>query len=965
MTKRIIALVLILFAISASCQAQKNKDKFDKAFADSLITIAEQTERKDPDKAFQYYKQAIEYTKKSSTNWMLLRIANNAIKFCNKTYRVHDGIKLCNEISDICNGDTDLKPKDLADFYTWRGDLYNSMGEYEQALGSFYSALDIADTLAECAPTVISACFKAISVLVKAGYEIQEVDYLHECYVEANNRLRHSGLSTAVTETKFYITERQYYMTCANHEMSLLKWDTAVMWYKKSIEETIKKRPHLKDYLSTDTRSWDLSERIETYRLVGDDNEISKLYEIATTELADEVSSDMFGLYYNLGLHYLYKGETSKAKFLFDKAYDLGQKSYKNASAYNFDCLMHLMECYSAEKDYASAKQKADMLKEMIPQLFNTELNNLVMKYYELRGEAEFFDGDTSAIERNLSHTALLLEKLLKYKFGFLNSEEFTEFWSRYNSSCSEILAGALLLDGKCSNDFKKLVYKVELGQKNINFISQNRVKKVSRLSDELRQDYYELLRLKRKLLEIEPMSSADKVALYIQMKFYETELAKHFDTTITNILNVDFDKIKRNLKDGEIAVEFVQVYEYHLSTSLAYPEKCNHDYAAIAFNNKMEAPEIIKLFSKKEIEEFYLNDTLTLARALSERQPSTIAEIYNNKNLSSLIWSRILSKFPSPSKIYFSPTGLLYSLAIENLPTAGNKTMSDTYKMERISSTVMLLPRMPKFMFDDITLFGGINYDTPLEMQKNNALYYIGDKKFTDRYCHRLQASIINGDKNSNSDSIATRKKLSQGYKQLASTYEECDYVAKMANNKQITFIYGDSAVEESFKFYSLKKPNIIHVASHGFFNPNHKTPNDLLSNSGLVFAGANNYLANQKLPRNIDDGFLTASEISELDLSDTRLAVLSACETGLGIVNSDGLFGLERGLKLAGVESILMSLWSISDSATSLFMRKFYGALLSGNTPREALASAQQYLRSGNRFSHPFYWAGFVLLD
>ncbi|MBQ3690491.1 MAG: CHAT domain-containing protein [Bacteroidales bacterium] len=204
--------------------------------------------------------------------------------------------------------------------------------------------------------------------------------------------------------------------------------------------------------------------------------------------------------------------------------------------------------------------------------------------------------------------------------------------------------------------------------------------------------------------------------------------------------------------------------------------------------------------------------------------------------------------------------------------------------------------------------------------------------------------------------------------YKYLNAAYEECDYVLKKAKDKNVTFFYGDSAVEESFKYCVLKRPEIIHIATHGFYDEYFSGEDELnapLFSSSLVFAGVNNYMKNKDIPQNIDDGFLSAMEISEYDLSNTKLAVLSACETGLGFVNSDGIFGLQRGFKLSGAQSVLMSLWSISDEATSIFMRKFYASLLSGETPHQSLRIATDYLKEGNRFSHPYYWAGFVLVE
>ena len=83
-------------------------------------------------------------------------------------------------------------------------------------------------------------------------------------------------------------------------------------------------------------------------------------------------------------------------------------------------------------------------------------------------------------------------------------------------------------------------------------------------------------------------------------------------------------------------------------------------------------------------------------------------------------------------------------------------------------------------------------------------------------------------------------------------------------------------------------------------------------------------------------EDGILTAEEIAGMDLSNTDLLVLSACQTGLGDVTSEGVYGLQRGFKIAGVNSIIMSLWEVNDSATEVMMTKFYQNLAAGKSKR-----------------------------
>jgi CHAT domain-containing protein/Tfp pilus assembly protein PilF len=189
-----------------------------------------------------------------------------------------------------------------------------------------------------------------------------------------------------------------------------------------------------------------------------------------------------------------------------------------------------------------------------------------------------------------------------------------------------------------------------------------------------------------------------------------------------------------------------------------------------------------------------------------------------------------------------------------------------------------------------------------------------------------------------------------------------------------------GAQATEAAIK--QVRGPLILHVATHGFFLADRKlatpggtglgseegaaglkqthdalTENPLLR-AGLILAGIKQ---NQSGPG--EDGVLTALEAAELNLWETKLVTLSACDTGLGEVkNGDGVYGLRRALALAGSESQVMSLWKVADKATRELMVGYYTGLQRGEGRNEALRNVQlQMLRSGER-RHPYYWAGFI---
>ena len=132
----------------------------------------------------------------------------------------------------------------------------------------------------------------------------------------------------------------------------------------------------------------------------------------------------------------------------------------------------------------------------------------------------------------------------------------------------------------------------------------------------------------------------------------------------------------------------------------------------------------------------------------------------------------------------------------------------------------------------------------------------------------------------------------------------------------------------------------------------------------SGLLMSGANVVLRGMRLPQGIENGVLTAREISQLDLRGLDLIVLSACQTGQGELKEDGVYGLQRAFKKAGAKTLVMSLWSVNDAATQQMMSAFYTALASGQTRFRAFQTAQQSVRDAG-YTDPFYWASFIMLD
>jgi len=189
-------------------------------------------------------------------------------------------------------------------------------------------------------------------------------------------------------------------------------------------------------------------------------------------------------------------------------------------------------------------------------------------------------------------------------------------------------------------------------------------------------------------------------------------------------------------------------------------------------------------------------------------------------------------------------------------------------------------------------------------------------------------------------------------------------DHILRSKNWKTTALLKGN-ATERNLK--KIQSPGILHVATHGFFSAefvslNEEAKKDFLFHSGIVLSGANRQIERETIPFR-DDGIVAAYEVMNLDLSQTDLVVLSACETGLGkIENGEGVYGLQRSFLQAGARNVMISLWKVDDIYTKELMIRFYTYLSRGFSKRESLKLAE--LDQMKHVPDPKHWGGFILI-
>ena len=434
-----------------------------------------------------------------------------------------------------------------------------------------------------------------------------------------------------------------------------------------------------------------------------------------------------------------------------------------------------------------------------------------------------------------------------------------------------------------------------------------------------------------------------------------EKELTKESATfsQFKKSLSITWNQVK--LKKHEAVIDLV-AFDYYKKKTIDSESKV---YGAFIVKKDSKFPKFISLFEEKQLDSLLLRNKSIISSTRINNQ-------YKDKAISDLFLKPLENEFKSITTIYLSPSGLGHQIDFAALPISGNQTLGEKYNLHILSSPAELVDykvsSLDKKSNIELLLYGGIDYN------KSNPKAEI-DKEIVE-HTNDIAA-------------LRTQSGIS-GFDYLNGTNNEINHIQLKGNlNGFTTNVYKESeATEESIKQLDGRTtPYVLHLATHGFFfpDPKQEIPNDIFTEqgkskiykasddpmlrSGLLFAGANKYWGKAAENTGSDDGILTASEISNLDLSACQLVVLSACETGLGeIKGSEGVFGLQRAFKMAGVKNIIMSLWKVPDTQTSELFDIFYSECFAGKSIHDAFQSAQSQMKF--KYS-PYYWAGFVLLE
>jgi CHAT domain-containing protein len=346
---------------------------------------------------------------------------------------------------------------------------------------------------------------------------------------------------------------------------------------------------------------------------------------------------------------------------------------------------------------------------------------------------------------------------------------------------------------------------------------------------------------------------------------------------------------------------------------------------------------------------------------AAQEKAASSFDE--HGAKLRQAIFDPLRGALRDRKRVFLSPDGDLTQLPFEVLPTERGSRLIYDYQFSYVA------------VGRDVLRFGRPSNGEPAKA------VVLGDPDFDlDSGPNPLPQSSCTKDegvKTGRRSRYLDRAKLR--FERLAGTRTECEHIVSLLEAE----LWLDRAALET-RLKACRSPRILHLATHGFFLEDQKhdsrgwgasssfvgseigrfsgpaLENPLLR-SGLALAGVNTWLKNGRVAQEAEDGLLTAEDVASMDLLDTDLVVLSACETGLGEVHiGEGVMGLRRSFALAGAKTLVMSLWNVPDIQTQQLMEIFYRRVMAGEGRAEALRNAQLVLKA--KYPDPLYWGAFI---
>ncbi|MBK8956454.1 MAG: CHAT domain-containing protein [Saprospiraceae bacterium] len=586
--------------------------------------------------------------------------------------------------------------------------------------------------------------------------------------------------------------------------------------------------------------------------------------------------------------------------------------------------------------------------------------------------------GDYERAEFCFTELSGLNKHILERALHHLSEREMDNYLAGFEKSQNEILTSAQ----KTKNEGMVAVsYDNSLFYKGFLLNEFSRLRQISYKNPVTTEKYNELRAIGRRLATeyskpIKERNQSKVAELEEKVNVIEKDLAQMVAGYRETRKQLSWKDLQIKLKPEEAAIEFVH-FDYYKED-----QSDSTFYEALVLRPEKRGPVFIPLFEQRSLDSLLVTS--------GDRKADYVNKLYTHasrgvqtldakqRTLYELIWKPLENELGGIRTIYYSPTGLLHRLHLAAIPVTAEENLTDRYKLVALNSTrQVIFPDEGSFSSNEAVLLGGLKY-TIDTTQTND---------------EQIQANQPDQQKMDGSMASVMRGGL---WEYLSGTDLEVKKIHKlmMASGLNAAIYSGNKGTEEIFKQFGTEResPKVLHIATHGyFFEDTHvpvgssenrdrstdvnkdsvreesifKISENPMMRSGLILAGGNARWQGKRPLGEGEDGVLTAYEISQMNLSNTELVVLSACETGLGdIQGNEGVYGLQRAFKIAGVKYIIMSLWQVPDKQTSMLMITFYKKWLEEKMSiPDAFHAAQKELRDLG--FDPYQWAGFVLIE
>lgn len=601
-------------------------------------------------------------------------------------------------------------------------------------------------------------------------------------------------------------------------------------------------------------------------------------------------------------------------------------------------------DIYYRQKKYNRGERFYEEAKKQFEKFFSDSHPEFVKVQSKL-AKTYYMQGDWRKSQKQMESVLSNYRDFISNYFPALSEREKTKFWNTIKTDYE--FYNTLVVSNDRNSKYLGELFDNALLTKALLLNSSIKIRQRINSSgdEELKQAYANWVRKKELLtsaLSMGPQqlteNGINRSELTNEVELLEKELSLKSELFGQGLENkaITWEEVQSALKEQEVAMEMVRfrVFDHTFTDSVMYA-------LLYVTGEKKSTPQAIILGNGADLESKYL-----------KYYRNSIKFKLKDKFSYEQFWAPITNELGTISKLYLSPDGVYNQINVEAIPTPDGRYVLDNSNIVLLSNTKDLYLQRPE------ATQAASQPTKQVAMLFGNPKFYVDTergKPVAESGLTRATAEVI-------SDLPGTKKEIVELKQYLGERgWEINDYTELEASEPAIK---------------NISNPRIFHVATHGFFQSETATVSALdrelrsntaydnpLLKTGLLLSGAGDILNETKFNYNIDNGILTAYEAMNLNLDQTDLVVLSACETGLGEIEAgEGVYGLQRAFLVAGANNIIMSLFKVADDATQQLMVKFYRKWIETGDKRQAFIDAKKEIR--NEFGDPLYWGPFIMI-